>query len=29
MSRCLIAIMENYQTKEGNIKIPEALIPFM
>ncbi|MDD2870585.1 MAG: serine--tRNA ligase [Candidatus Gracilibacteria bacterium] len=29
MSRCLIAIMENYQTAEGNIKIPEALIPFM
>lgn len=29
MSRCLIAIMENYQTAEWNIKIPEALIPFM
>ena len=27
--RCLIAIIENYQTKEGNVKIPEVLIPFM
>ena len=29
MSRCLIAIMENYQTAEWNIKIPEVLVPFM
>lgn len=27
--RCIIAIMENYQTKEWNVKIPEILIPFM
>jgi len=29
LSRCLIAIIENYQTKEWNVKIPEVLIPFM
>ena len=29
LSRCLIAIIENYQTVEGNVKIPEVLIPFM
>ncbi len=29
LSRCLIAIIENYQTSEWNVKIPEALIPFM
>jgi seryl-tRNA synthetase len=29
MSRCMIAIIENYQTAEGNVKIPEALVPFM
>ncbi len=29
MSRCLISIIENYQTKEWNVKIPKALIPFM
>ena len=29
MSRCMIAIIENYQTAEGNVKIPEVLIPFM
>ena len=27
--RIIAAIMENYQTAEGNIKIPEVLIPFM
>ena len=27
--RCLMAIMENYQTKDWNIKIPDVLIPFM
>ncbi|PIE85040.1 serine--tRNA ligase [Candidatus Gracilibacteria bacterium] len=29
MGRCLISIIENYQTKEGNVRIPEVLIPFM
>ena len=29
MSRCMIAIIENYQTAEGNVKIPEILVPFM
>lgn len=29
LGRCLIAIMENYQTAEGNVAIPEVLIPFM
>ena len=29
LSRCLIAVIENYQTAEGNVKIPEVLIPFM
>jgi seryl-tRNA synthetase len=29
MSRCLITIIENYQTAEGNVKIPEVLLPFM
>ncbi|MDD3645817.1 MAG: serine--tRNA ligase [Candidatus Gracilibacteria bacterium] len=29
MSRCLIAIMENYQTKDGDIIIPEVLRPFI
>lgn len=27
--RCLIAIIENYQTKEWNVIIPEVLVPFM
>ena len=27
--RCMIAIIENYQTKEGNVRIPEVLVPFM
>lgn len=27
--RCLISIIENYQTAEGNVKIPEILVPFM
>lgn len=27
--RPLIAIMENYQTKEGYIRVPDALVPFM
>ncbi len=29
LSRCLIAIIENYQTAEGDVKIPEVLVPFM
>ncbi len=29
MSRCMIAIIENYQTSEGNVKIPDILVPFM
>ncbi len=29
LSRCLIAVIENYQTVEWNVKIPEVLIPFM
>lgn len=29
MGRCLIAIIENYQTAEWNVKIPEVLVPFM
>ncbi len=29
LGRTMIAIIENYQTKEGNVKIPEALQPFM
>ncbi len=29
LSRCLIAIIENYQTAEGDVKIPEVLRPFM
>ncbi len=29
IGRTLIAIYENYQTEEGNIKIPDALAPYM
>lgn len=29
LSRCLIAIMENYQTADGKVMIPEVLQPFM
>lgn len=29
LSRCLIAIMENYQTEDGRVAIPEVLQPFM
>lgn len=29
LSRCLIAVIENYQTKEGDVIIPEVLRPFM
>lgn len=27
--RCMIAIIENYQTENGDVIIPEALVPFM
>ncbi len=29
LSRCLIAIMENYQTQDGRVEIPEVLRPYM
>lgn len=29
MGRTLVAIIENYQTKDGKIKVPEALQPYM
>lgn len=29
LGRSIIAIMENYQQKDGSIKIPEVLIPYM
>ncbi|MFA5917471.1 MAG: serine--tRNA ligase [Candidatus Gracilibacteria bacterium] len=29
LSRCLIAIIENYQTVDGDVMIPEVLKPFM
>jgi len=29
LSRCMIAIIENYQTKNGDVKIPDVLVPFM
>jgi len=29
VGRILIAIMENFQTKEGNIKVPEVLMPYV
>lgn len=29
IGRCLIAIIENYQTKEWDVIIPEVLVPFM
>ncbi|MGH4038923.1 MAG: serine--tRNA ligase [Sphaerochaeta sp.] len=28
LSRAMVAVLENYQTKEGSIKMPEALIPY-
>jgi seryl-tRNA synthetase len=28
IGRILVAIMENYQQKDGSIKVPEALVPF-
>lgn len=29
VGRCLLAVMENYQTAEGDIVVPEALRPYM
>ena len=29
IGRILIAILENYQQKDGSIKVPDALLPFM
>src|SRR5690554_1413349 len=29
VGRTVIAIMENYQQKDGTIKVPEVLIPYM
>jgi seryl-tRNA synthetase len=29
LSRCLIAIIENYQDENGDVIIPEVLVPFM
>jgi len=28
-SRALVAILENYQTKQGTIKVPDVLVPYM
>ncbi|MBQ8651282.1 MAG: serine--tRNA ligase [Alphaproteobacteria bacterium] len=28
VGRCLIAVLENYQQKDGSIEIPEALVPY-
>jgi seryl-tRNA synthetase len=28
VGRTLVAIMENYQDKDGNIRIPEVLLPY-
>ncbi|MDR0744471.1 MAG: serine--tRNA ligase, partial [Holosporales bacterium] len=28
VGRCLIAVLENYQQKDGSILIPEQLIPY-
>jgi len=29
LPRILVAIMENYQTADGRIRIPEVLVPYM
>jgi len=29
VGRCLIAIMENYQQKDGSIRVPDVLVPYM
>lgn len=29
VGRTIVAIMENYQTREGHVKLPEVLVPYM
>ena len=29
VSRCLVAILENYQDKQGRVQVPEALLPYL
>jgi len=29
LGRCMVAIIENYQTREGDVRIPDVLRPFM
>ena len=29
VGRTIIAIMENYQRKDGSIKVPDVLVPYM
>jgi seryl-tRNA synthetase len=29
LARLVVAILENYQNKDGSVNIPEALIPYM
>ena len=29
VGRTLIAVIENYQDEQGNIRVPEVLIPYM
>lgn len=29
ITRCLIAVMENYQLPDGSIRVPEVLVPYM
>ncbi|MDD5417042.1 MAG: serine--tRNA ligase, partial [Candidatus Aenigmarchaeota archaeon] len=29
MSRALVVILENYQQKDGSVRIPDVLIPYM
>ena len=28
-SRCMIAILENFQNKDGSVTVPKALVPYM
>ena len=29
MGRALLAILENFQTEEGTVEVPEVLVPYM
>ena len=29
LGRCMVAIIENYQTADGHVRVPEVLVPFM